>query len=67
MLAYAAKENVSQWQFCAPSSKKEAKIVLHYEYQLKGRQINSRKRADAVIDLGKGTVVVTANPPHPEP
>ncbi len=67
MLADAADRNVRQWQFCAPASKGDSEVVLHYEYQLKGERSYERKRAAVVIDLANETVILTTNPALPMP
>lgn len=67
ILVDQAKENVKGWVFCEPKKNGNAHVQLRYDYRLEGTPVYPWPPASVVIDLGKGTIVITSPPGEPQP
>lgn len=61
-LVEEAKKNVKQWVFCAPKNNSSMHVRLRFDYHLAGTPVYPLPTANVVIDLGKGTVLITSPP-----
>ena len=61
-----AKKTVKQWVFCAADNNGSSHVRLRFDYRLEGAPVYPLPLANVVIDLGKGTILITSPPMKPQ-